>query len=220
MPDGYTAYGQTSSDLLVSTSTIESTQVIVPSDATSIDVYASDLTTQITDLLDASEAVITAAPVSGGVIQRFYAPDDYDQTGVWVESAAGWVQLPAVIGVPSGGGGSGTVTSVNGQEPDTDGNVDLGLATVATSGDYADLSNTPALRTVATSGDANDLFNMRSAIAAIGPFTVMYEYSGAWPTIPDAISASTQISKHFVGGSEADPPPDVSGTRIWDRPVA
>lgn len=219
-PTGYTAYAQTAADLVVTTATVESTDVLVVTDSTSIDVYASDLTTQITDLKDSTEASVTSAPISGGVIQRFYAPDDYDTDGVWVQSDEGWVNLRP-LSPASSGGGSGTVTSVDGISPDGDGNVDLGLADVATSGSYDDLTDTPTLKTVATSGDASDLLNFSSTVVSnFAGVTVMYFYDGGWPTVPDSIANNTQISKHFVGGDTSHQPPSVKGNRIWDRPVA
>lgn len=80
---------------------------------------------------------------------------------------------PYIISATTGGGGSGTVTSVNGETPDEFGNVELdlfsgdyndlsnkpNLADVATSGDYDDLLNKPTLSTVATTGDYDDLLN-------------------------------------------------------------
>lgn len=103
----------------------------------------------------------------------------------------------------SSGGGSGAVDSVNGKtgavtlygsdiavstsDSDTidtelttiqgdisDINTALsGLATVATTGDYSDLLNKPALATVATSGSYNDLINKPSlsAVAISGSYT-------------------------------------------------
>jgi|GEM_PF-3230053 len=61
--------------------------------------------------------------------------------------------------LPAGSGGGGAVDSVNGQTGTvvlTANDID-GLADVATSGDYADLTGKPSLSTVATSGAYSDL---------------------------------------------------------------
>lgn len=81
---------------------------------------------------------------------------DYIEAGANVViTGSGTDSDPYVISATTGGGGSGTVTSVNGETPDEFGNVELELF----SGDYDDLENKPTLSTVATSGDYNDLLN-------------------------------------------------------------
>jgi hypothetical protein len=76
----------------------------------------------------------------------------YNASATWVD--LGEFQGPAGQGVPI----SGTIGQVLTKNSST--NYDTSwtsLATVATSGDYADLSGTPTLSTVATSGDYADL---------------------------------------------------------------
>ena len=66
------------------------------------------------------------------------------------------------------------------------------LSTVATSGDYTDLSNTPSLSTVATSGDYTDLLNKPSlsTVATSGDYTDLSNK----PTIPTNTSDLTNDS--------------------------
>jgi len=63
------------------------------------------------------------------------------------------------------------------------------LVTVATSGDYNDLSNLPSLATVATSGDYNDLSNLPSlaTVATSGDYNDLSNL----PTLSDEISTTT-----------------------------
>lgn len=99
---------------------------------------------------------------------------DYIEAGPNVViTGSGTDSDPYIISATTGGGGSGTVTSVNGVTPDEFGNVELELfsgdyndlenkptlSSVATSGDYDDLLNKPTLATVATTGDYDDLLN-------------------------------------------------------------
>lgn len=73
-----------------------------------------------------------------------------------------------------------------------------GLATVATSGSYNDLTDTPTLATVATSGDYNDLLNRPT-------FSGSYNDLSDLPTIPrtfadlsGSIDANSQISEGSI----------------------
>ena len=82
--------------------------------------------------------------------------------------------LISADGTISASGNAG-VTSLNGQAGDLTVNAaSLGLATVATTGDYNDLLNTPTLASVASTGDYNDLLN-----------------TPAIPTVPTLVSAFT-----------------------------
>ena len=66
------------------------------------------------------------------------------------------------------------------------------LATVATSGSYADLSNKPSLATVATSGSYSDLSN-KPSLATVATSGSYNDLSNK-PTIPSAVTVDSALS--------------------------
>ena len=66
------------------------------------------------------------------------------------------------------------------------------LATVATSGSYADLSNKPSLATVATSGSYSDLSN-KPSLATVATSGSYADLSNK-PTIPSAVTVDSALS--------------------------
>lgn len=153
--------------LTISNGTGDIAQAVIDAEAAAqaADQSYSDAQSLVTQLENA--VIIEEAPKNG----QQYARED----GAWTV-------------VTGGGGGSGTVQSVNGETPDGSGDVTItasditGFATVATSGSYDDLSDTPALATVATSGDYDDLSNTPTlaTVATTGD----YDDLDNTPTIP------------------------------------
>lgn len=80
------------------------------------------------------------------------------------------------------------------------------LATVATSGSYSDLSNTPSLATVATSGDYSDLSNTPAlaTVATSGDYNDLSN-KPTIPTVPTNVSAFNNDAGYLTSYTETDP---------------
>lgn len=80
------------------------------------------------------------------------------------------------------------------------------LATVATSGSYSDLSNTPSLATVATSGDYSDLSNtpVLATVATSGNYNDLSN-KPTIPTVPTSVSAFINDAGYLTSYTETDP---------------
>lgn len=77
------------------------------------------------------------------------------------------------------------------------------LATVATSGDYADLINTPTLATVATTGDYDDLLN-KPTIPTVNDATLTIQKNGADVATFTANSSTNQTANITVPTDTGD----------------
>lgn len=126
------------------------------------------------DALSAAGGVLTVegvAPDGTGNVDlnlgtaATHAATDFDSAGA---AAAAQTAAEAYTDTAIAGLGSGDVATVDGIAPDGTGNVDLGLATVARSGDYADLIGTPTLGTAAaaSTGDFDAAGSAAAAQAA------------------------------------------------------
>jgi hypothetical protein len=149
----------------------------------------SDLLNKPTLGTASAEDVGTGA---GDVVQldgsaRLPAVDGSQLTNLTVDLSSGSVSDLGDVAVTSATNGDALI--FNGTSSQWENSA---LATVATSGDYTDLSNTPALATVATSGDYTDLSNT-PALATVATSGAASDVSvAATPTNYTALSANVE----------------------------
>jgi hypothetical protein len=135
--------------------------------------------TQITDLLDGlGTATSTVTSDSNGAIPVFSGPDNGSRS-LWADANSGAGPRRLMVATDIGSDLSTAESDIAGLQTSVG-----GLATVAATGDYADLLDTPPLAAVATSGAYSDLTGTPAPglqyVAKIG---------GSWPvrasTAPD-----------------------------------
>lgn len=115
---------------------------------------------------------------------------------------ASWQEVVA----SGGGGGEGTVTSVNNITPDEEGNVtlsaeDVGALPDSYTPDWTDIENKPSFSTVATTGDYNDLTN-KPSIPTQGITSII---AGDNITVDNTNPLQPVISATGGGGAEPFP---------------
>lgn len=149
---------------------------------------------------NASDNSVTIAASGGGQSTGDMLMSDYDPNATIKNTAGG---IPTYVS-----------NAISGKADSSS------LATVATSGDYTDLSNTPTLATVATSGSYADLSNKPSIPAA--------QVSSDWnattgvakilnkPTIPDDLSDLSDDSTHRL---VTDTEKSTWNAKVSDYPV-
>lgn len=97
--------------------------------------------------------------------------------------------------------------TINNERLDTRGNFELvkveDIATVATTGDYEDLLNTPTLATVATTGDYRDLFN-KPTIPTVNDGTLTIQKNGTTIATFTANDSSIKTANITVPTNETD----------------
>ena len=102
--------------------------------------------------------------------------------------------VAAINEVLNSGGGSGTVKSVNHKDPDADGNVALA---------YTDIPGRPSLATVATTGNYNDLTN-KPTIPTVNDATLTIQKNGTDVATFTANSATNQTANIAVPTTASD----------------
>lgn len=102
--------------------------------------------------------------------------------------------VAAINEVLNSGGGSGTVKSVNHKDPDADGNVALA---------YTDIPGRPSLATVATTGNYNDLTN-KPTIPTVNNATLTIQKNGTDVATFTANSATNQTANIAVPTTASD----------------
>lgn len=102
--------------------------------------------------------------------------------------------VAAINEVLNSGGGSGTVKSVNHKDPDADGNVAL---------TYTDIPGRPSLATVATTGNYNDLTN-KPTIPNVNDATLTIQKNGTDIATFTANSATNQTANIAVPTTASD----------------
>lgn len=96
---------------------------------------------------------------------------------------------------------------------------DVGLGNVDNTSDAAKPVSTAQQTALNTKLNTADIGT--AVPAALPGVVLMVEHTGAaWPSLDAGLSANAAVAWHFVGGSEADPPPAVAGSAIWDRPTS
>jgi hypothetical protein len=61
------------------------------------------------------------------------------------------------------------------------------------------------------------LSTLEAALGAMAhPITLMVVYDAGW-TIDPTLQTDSNFAWHFVGGTDAEPPPSTAGPQIWDH---
>ena len=135
--------------------------------------------------LDSNAAITSSVFVTNVAVQLNVANITYGESAlIWYFDNTGAVTFPDATLQSTAW--TGTVDS---------GNV-IGLSTVATSGDYSDLSNTPVLGNVALSDDYNDLINTPT----LGNVALSDDYNDLinTPNIADIVSFTMGNTTHWT----------------------
>lgn len=153
--------------------------------------------TQYTDLLDTAGSPATqivsgdGSAVSVGTIPQFSGPDGI--TEMWADAGGGTRYIMVATDI----GGLTALVDGNTSAIDTLSATVSGLAPVATSGAYADLSGAPVLAPVATSGHYADLSS-----APPPGMQIVVKVGGSWPTRATTAPDATRLAM-WIGPAPA-----------------
>lgn len=182
------------------TRTINSKALTADITLTAADVHALPDSTVIPTVNDATLTI----QKNGTTVQTFTANQATNATANItvptdtsdLTNGAGYITsaaLPTKTSDLTNDGSDGTSTYVEADE----------LATVATTGDYSDLTGTPTLATVATSGDYDDLIN-KPTIPTVNDATLTIQKNGADVATFTANSATNQTANIVVPTDTSD----------------